>query len=287
MGTPTPKPITQTTQTKLGPQQQQIFDLAFPSIQQYASSQPQLFPGTGIAGFSPMELLGQSTATGQAAPIGATLASAASGAQQKLLNPDFMLNPNQYTQGAMDAVTHRVTQNLMENVLPGIRSGATVAGGPYSGGQTKQGVAEGLAIGRTNQGLSDALANMLLQNYTTGLGTMSKAIADNPSVMQQQLFPSSVYGAVGAQQRGLEQAQLDEQIRQFYAQQDLPLSRAQQLVSLIGGMPGGQGVTTVQPSMAQANPWMQGLGAAITGMGIVSGMPAFGKGLASLGNLGK
>ncbi len=271
MGTPTPKPVTQTNTVKLGPEQKQVFDLAFPSIQAYANSTPQLFPGTGIAGFSPWEQQAQQSALG-AVPTASGLATGAAGAQSKLLDPNFMLNPNQYVTGAMNSVTQQVTDNLQRNILPAVRTSATMASGPDAH-TSKEGIATGLAIGETNKGLSQALSDMLLRNYTQGLGTMSSAIAQNPSVIQQQLMPANIMSGVGGQQRAMEQAGLDEQIRQFYAQQDLPLSRAQQLLNLISGMPGGSGVSTVTPSTPQANPWMQGLGLGMTALGFATGNP--------------
>lgn len=277
MGAPKPQNVTQTNTVKLSPEQQQIFDMALPSIQGYAAQTPQLFPGSGIAGFNPFEVQGQQYATGVAAPQAQSLAQQAAGTQSQLLDPNFMLNPNQYLMAGMDAVTNKVTQNLNENILPGIRGTSTQAAGPGAF-TTREGIAQGLAIDRTNQGLSAALSDMLLKNYTAGLGGLSTAIGQNPSVLQQQLFPANIYSAVGGQQRGLEQAQLDEQIRQFYAQQDLPLSKAQQLLSLISGMPGGSGVSTVTPAKPQTDMLSKILGNAMMAVGVMTGMPTMGTG---------
>jgi hypothetical protein len=274
MGQPKAQNVTQTNTVKLGPEQQKLFDLAFPYAEGWAKQPTQLFPGTGIAGFTGPEALGQASALNVA---GSTqLPGQAAAAQSKLLDPNFMLNPNQYVQAAADATTGQVTKNLMENILPGIRSGATSAGGMYSGGSSRQGIAEGLAIDRTNAGLSDALSRMYLSNYTAGLGAMGEAVARNPSVLNQQLFPANIYGAVGGQQRAMQQAQLDEQIKNFYAQQDLGLSKSQQLISLLSGMPGGSGVSTVKPAVPQTNPLMQALGIGMQLAGMSMGMPGMG-----------
>lgn len=275
MGQPRSPQVTQTSQVKLGPQQQQVFDQAFPSITSYAQQTPKLFPGTGIAGFNPWELFGQGQVTGTAAPQAQALAAQAAGTQSQLLDPNFMLHPNQYVMDAADAMTRKVTDNLFQTILPRIRTVSTQASGPYAY-NTKEGIATGQAIGQTNQGLSDALANMLLANYTQGLGGLSQAIAHNPSVIQSQMMPAGMYAAVGGQERALEQAQLDERIRQFYAQQDLPLSRAQQLLSLMQGIPGGQGVSTVTGAMPQTNPILQGLGFGMQALGLMGGMPGVG-----------
>jgi hypothetical protein len=64
---------------------------------------------------------------------------------------------NPYLPAASQAITNQVNQNLQQNQLPGINSGAIAAGGF---GGSRQGIAQGLAIGQTNQGLSNSLANL-------------------------------------------------------------------------------------------------------------------------------
>lgn len=271
MGQPKAPQVTQTNQTKLGPEQSQIFDLAMPSIQSYAASTPQLFTGSGIAGFNPLEQQAQQGYVQTAAPQAGQLATQAAGTQANLMNPDFMLNPNQYVHAAADATTEKTTANLMENILPQIRSGSQVSSGQYSGGGTRQGVAEGLAIGKTSSSISDSLADMYLKNYSQGLNTMAGQVNANQGVMQQQLFPHDILSAVGGQQRSLEQATLDEQIRKFYAEQDLDLSKGQQLLNLISGMPGGVGTSTATGALPKTNPLVQGLGMASTASGLFGG----------------
>lgn len=79
-------------------------------------------------------------------------------------NPyDLSATANPYLAGAANALTNQVTNNLNTQVLPGIDSGAVAAGG-YGG--SRQGIADGLAIGQTNLGLSSALAGM----YNNALG---------------------------------------------------------------------------------------------------------------------
>jgi hypothetical protein len=93
-------------------------------------------------------------------------------------NPyDLSATANPYLQNAANALTGQVTNNLKTNILPGIDSGAIAAGG-YGG--SRQGIAEGLAIGQSNLGLSSGLAslynNALGQNlnfYTQQRGTGS------------------------------------------------------------------------------------------------------------------
>lgn len=267
-----PNTITQTNKVELSPEQKEIFGLAMPYIKQYASSSPQLYQGSGITDFNELQKAGQAGAVSAAQGMGG-LTSAVSSAQQKLLDPDFMLNPNQYVKSAADAVTRGATDNLLENILPSIRSGATSAGGQYSGGSTRQGVAEGKAIQGTSREISDSLAKMFLSNYQTGLTGLGSAVNNNQNVMQQMLFPSSVMQAVGGQQQGMEQAKLTEMINNFYTQQDLPLLQSQQLLGLISGMPGATGTSTVTGAAPKTAGWQQALGLGTSLLSLMTGNP--------------
>lgn len=64
---------------------------------------------------------------------------------------------NPYLPQQSQAITNQVNQNLQQQQLPGINSGAIAAGGF---GGSRQGVAQGLAIGQTNQALGNSLANL-------------------------------------------------------------------------------------------------------------------------------
>lgn len=272
MGGKQPSTVTQTNEIKLSPEQQEVFGMALPKIKEYAASNPQLFSGSGIVGFNDLETQGQEGMINAANAAGAN-AGKANAAQGMMLDPEQMLNPNQYVDRAAEGVTRGVTKNLMETILPGIRSSATSAGGQYSGGSTRQGIAEGRAIEGTNKELADSVAKMYLSNYQQGLGVMQNAVGMNGKVMQEQLFPSQVLQAVGGQKRGMEQAKLDEEIQKFYTQQDLPLLQSQQIMGLLSGMPGGQGVSTVTPATPKTDPMQQAIGLGLTLAGSAMGLP--------------
>lgn len=82
---------------------------------------------------------------------------------------------NPYLASQAGAIANTATRNLQNNILPGIQSGAVAAGG-YGG--SRQGIAEGNAIGQTNQDITNATSNLYGnayaqdQNYNLGLGTL-------------------------------------------------------------------------------------------------------------------
>lgn len=285
MGGSTKQPqVTQTTTNVMSPEQKQIFDLAFPYAQQAASQPIQQFQGTGIAPLNADQLAAQEAAK-TAGQTGGGLASQAAATQSQLLDPSFQLDVahNPYLQGANAAVTGQVTRNLNENILPGIATGSTQAGGAYSGGSSREGIAQGLAIGRTNQDLADALAKAQYSAYQSGVQNLNTAIGQNPTVQEQQLFNPLTLGAVGAQNQAQTQAQLDEQIRNFYTGQELPMLQAQQLFSLISGMPGGGTTSTANGTVPGVNKFAAGAGGALAGAQIGSIVPGVGTGIGAVG----
>ncbi len=281
MGSKTPAQTTQTTKQELSPEQQQLMQLAMPYAQQYASQPIQQFQGTGIAPLTALE----QQASGKMLDAGATggeLAGKAATAQGMLLDPAFMLDVanNPYLRSQAEALAGGLTQNLTENQLPAIRSGSTVAGGQYSGGATRQGMAEGKAIAGTNTAIGNSVADLMFNAYHRGLTGMQQAVSANPGVQSQQLFDPAVMSAVGGQDRALQQAQLDEQIRQFYTGQALPFLQAQELMSLLSGMPGGQTTSKAVGTTPGVNPVMGGLGGAASGAYLGSMlMPGVGTGI--------
>ena len=291
-GSSTPT-TTQTAKTVISPEQQKIMDLAFPMAQQYAATPIQQYAGTGIAPFSGNELQAQQNAVSAANGPVSSLAGQAAGAQSQMLDPNFQLNvaDNPYVQGAADAVVSKTTDNLMRNILPQVRSGATQAGGMYSGASSREANLEGQAIGDTGTGISRALADMYLSNYNSGRGSLQNAISTNPNVMGQQIVAPEILAGVGGQERAMQQAIRDEEIRKFYATQGAPLQQASDLMSLLKGMPGAETQVQSTGAVPQGNPFTGTLGGAASGAAIgrvvpVVGAPA-GAGLgALLGYLG-
>lgn len=102
----------------------------------------------------------------------------------------FGMNPWIQSQGK--ALTDQSNQNLNQNVLPGIGQGAQAAG-MY--GSSRQGIAQGQAIGNAQTGLNSALANMYSQSYGQD---------QNYSLQQQQMAnQSSIANAQMANQLAL------------------------------------------------------------------------------------
>lgn len=72
--------------------------------------------------------------------------------------------PNPYLQDSANAISRNLTQTLQTNVLPSINQGAMAAGGF---GGSRQGIAQGLAIGRNQQAIGDAQTSLYSNAYNT------------------------------------------------------------------------------------------------------------------------
>lgn len=106
-------------------------------------------PGVGAAAPTP--------AAGQpAAPSpGAGAYGGFDGGPAPTLNQGY--TPNPYLDQIAQGLTTQSNNNLMRNILPGIRGGAVAAGGV---GGSRQGLAEGQAIGDAQTGLNGALGSL-------------------------------------------------------------------------------------------------------------------------------
>lgn len=248
---------------------------------QYANSNVQL-PSQTVAGFNANETAAQNSALagGQA---GQQLGGQAAGSLGFLLDPSILSpDSNPYLKQAGDAVANTTMDALTRQALPAIRSGASAANGPYAGGSSREGIAQGLATGEATDNIAGQLSQMYNTSYQNGLGTMLNANQLVPSIQAAQLFGPQVQSAVGGQQRGMEQAQLDASNQTNLLQQLFPLLQAQQLFGLIGGMPGGSTQTTSTGAVPKGSPWQSALGGAATGASIGSAIPGFGTGLGAL-----
>lgn len=72
---------------------------------------------------------------------------------------------NPYLQDQADSIKTQFNQNLQEQVLPGLRDKFIGSGGL---GGSRQGIAEGLAAGRSGQGLASALASLYGNSWEQG-----------------------------------------------------------------------------------------------------------------------
>lgn len=263
----TSQPQQQTTSTtyQLSPEQRQLMDLAMPGVTAFAAKTPERYQGTTIAGFDKDQIAGQNAAlTG--AGTQTQLGQAGASTTQQWLSPQALdVNNNPAVAGMMEANRRAVTDNLMQTALPGIRDSAERSG---NFGSSRQGIAEGLAIGKSNQALADANANTLNNAYNTNVESQLKALGLLPQTTNNVTTGAQTTSAVGDVRQALDQARLSENVSNFNYDQLAPYLQSKDIMSLLTGLPGGTNVSTA--SVPQKNPLTGALGGAATGASLGS-----------------
>lgn len=243
----------QGTQTSnLSPLQQPVVQQFFEDLmQQYTSGTlgPQAYTGERVAALTPQQQAAQAMMQNFAGGAGSDFANSALLANQRLLSPD-MLDPSRVPglQASKDANALALTRQLTEQQLPAIRSGALL---DNSYGGSRQGIAEGLATGRTNEAIANANAGMDMQAYSQGLQAMQGALGLAPSTMNVGTAPAQLVGQVGQQNQAQQQAELDAQQEQFREEQSVPATTLGLLQNLMGVQGQYGGSTTTQQTGTQ------------------------------------
>lgn len=252
---------------------------AMPGVRQFAASVPQRYQGSTVAGFTPAQEAGQGMALG-AAPQQGALASSAADANKFFTGGsiwDPATNPN--LQGAINAATRPIQQNLDENILPGIRAEAVTTG---NFGGSRQGIAEGLATRGASQAIGDTASKLVQSQYDTNVDAQLKAMGLLPTVQGGLVTPGVTTSGVGDVQQAMEQARLNSMVNNFNYDQTAPFLQSKEIMSLLQGLPGG--TTTSTGSTPQANPVTQALGGAAAGASLGTAvMPGIGTGVGALG----
>lgn len=265
-------PSTSTT-TVNNPRQQELYGLAMPFLKQFAASPPKLPTGGTVAPFDPSQTMGQEQVL-EAAGGGMTDLAGSGRRMSEFLSGD-VLSPstNPALAATIRGATLPIQQNFLESTLPALRGGAEATGGF---GGSRRGIAEGLASGRASQAIGSTAAGIANQGYQSGLDAMLKNLALLPQTMQAQLMPGLATSGVGDVRQSLSQALIGERNLYEMYPQLLPLLMGQSLAGIGSGMqPAGS--TTVGTS-SQPNPWMQGAGLGLAGLGALGG----GQGIAAL-----
>lgn len=197
---------------------------------------PQYFPQSTVAEFTPAQRQAQQQAAQFAQGQGQQLATDAVGANQFALGPVLYPQSNPALQGYIDAATRPIRQQFTEEIMPSIASGAV---GNNAFGGSRQAIAEGLAADRAMRAVGDTAATVANEGYQAGLDTFAKGLALAPQTFQGGLAPATTVGAVGEQQRSMNQALIDDAFARFSFQQNLPYAKLNEYANMVSGNYGG------------------------------------------------
>ena len=223
---------------------------------------PDFYAGPTTAGFSPVQEAAQTGALGYlTGPRPGAQQMGAEAAQLGLLSGE--VDTARFDPVA-DAVRAQAMSQLTGNVLPGIRQQIT----QYNpGGSTRGDIIQANAIASTQEDITNKIATAQFQAYKDAQDRQLGALGRYPSIMGAPLQQYDAMSAIGAQQRALEQAGIDESMQRYSYESQLPTIGLQNYLAGISGDYGGQ---TTATGPGGPSPWVTALAG---GLGMAMGGP--------------
>jgi hypothetical protein len=215
----------------------------------YQQGGPQMSPDSRVAPFNQSELAAQTTLQNAAGDAG-NLANSAGAAAHFNLGAGRDPNSNPFLQSAIRSATQPVIDNLLEQALPRIRNQSFLSG-TYGG--SRQGIAEGNAVRDTARVATDTASQMANQGYLSGQANATNTMQLLPTLQQGFAAPATMQGAVGEQERALQEAVLNENANRYEYNQQLPYQNLTQYGNAVRqpfGTEGGTTTTVPPPSTA-------------------------------------
>jgi len=187
--------------------------LALPFIQELLAGAQGNLNAPATAGFNPNQVAGQNLLSGVTAGQIGDLGAQTAATQSFLSNPNI-LSPetNPFLAASIQGSIDPLLRNLTESILPSISGGATAVGGI---GGSRQGIAEGQAIGDFLQTAGNISAQQASGAFQNGLGTLLASQGNANPLAALLQTPGNLLNQVGGQQQIQEQIALDERNRKL------------------------------------------------------------------------
>lgn len=283
----TTQDINQTTVTEIDPFLRQLQTNYLGTLTDFLqNAAPTYYPGTQVAPFAPQSLLSNALLTQQttspglytslplanlsaayaASPVVGQTAANQLSSLANVLDPNFVdPRTNPFTAAAADAANRQTVATLVNQALPAIRTGA-IGAGQFGG--SRQGIAEGTAIGGAAQAIADATSRAYFDQFNQNLRAQMQAQAIAPSALtaaqqpianaisQQgqanaQLFQNlGMLDAAGTQFETQAQNIANGEIQQWLYNNQVPFQMMQTFAQGLG-IVGGIGGTTTQTTTGQ------------------------------------
>lgn len=214
----------------------------------------EVYQGDRVADFTGMQQQGLAQTPGLATNLDQQAGTAAAGFQQ--FASGGMINQNPFLEQSITAMRESANTDLSRNQLPMIRNNAVAAGGV---GGSRQGIAEGLAMSDLNRQMISTEAGMRQGQFNQDMQNQLTALTGQSQILGGQQLGQQALMTAGGMQQGQNQNEMNAVQQQFTEEQNLQYDRDQKLMQIMMGAP----TATTQP-VAQANPLVTGLGAALT-----------------------
>lgn len=178
----------------------------------------QFFPGSTVVGFTPLQQQGQAGRVNLAQGLGGDLAGLRTTVNQ-LIAPQGVAGDERVA-GAIQAAIRPAREQLLESILPNLRTDFNMAG---SLGGERQGALEQNILRDFNREALDVSSRVALgENARREAQALSAATYAFPQLTNQLQLPSALQGQVGAEEQELQRLQLAEEIsRHGFEQNEL------------------------------------------------------------------
>lgn len=247
----------------------------------YANAQglfnkPQPFyPERTFPFFNQSQLSGMQSQLGYANDVYAPATQQYQNFLQGMMQAPDTVASNPAVMNMINAQGSLINDQLTRNWLPQIRSGA-IGAGQYGG--SRQGIAEGLAMGEASKALANSAAQTQLGAYEQAVRQQAAGAGAYPSALSMGFAPGSMLQGFGDTLQGMDAQSISENAARFGWPYTEPWQRLNQYVGAVGGIPlGGAGQSTTQSS-GGGNDWLGtgllGLSAANSLFGGSTGMLA-------------
>jgi hypothetical protein len=193
----------------------------------YRSTVPQWYPGQSVAGLAPEEEAGMQALV-QRGLAGNPLMAAAGQYAQNAIGGQYLGAGNPHAAAIGDAVRAQVQ--------PGIDSMFASAGRYGSGAHA----------GQVSQGVANALAPQLFQNYQYERGLQENAAQLAPQFAAADYQDVNALLQAGQLRRTYAQSLIDADKARWDFEQNMPLQKLNAYASLVGGAPGAH-ISTSAP----------------------------------------
>lgn len=244
-----------------GGQQPYLLDIFKRAQEQFNAPGPSYFPGSTVAQRDPATIEALRQMRESVAPNQQNLAtSAASGLNFAMMAPDVKNNP--YAQGAIQSAINPAVRAFTDpgGIMQNLRS---EFGSADQYGGTRHALALGTASDRLQQNILDTTARMSGDFYNQGLTAQGRALALAPQIQGMQATPSTTLGLVGTAEEAYKQQLIDEEIKKWNFEQNLPAAKLAQYQQMVQGGYGRESVT--QTPSTRLNPWLAAGGGAAAG----------------------
>jgi len=222
-----------------------------------------VYEGDRVADFTPNQRAGLDALAGFAGSPGAQQGIDAALAANLFWSDPATALDYRNIPGLADAessIQNQVGTYLTETALPAIAEDALLAGGL---GGSRQGVAQGIAVGKTSEALANELARLRVNLSSQLLGTHEGALNRVGNLLTAGTIPGQTLLEAGAIEQGQEQTELQGLIDEFQDRANAPYLGLDQLRASLGGA--GGSTTTSRPE--EGNLASQLLGYYIFGRG--------------------